>query len=95
MKKIAIIVALAVLVILLTEIANQIPPVRRPALRFRSRPKRVIECTPSEITLLDLHQVQTHLEKDLSWPECSVSIKTKFWISTCRGAKKRTSKAGS
>jgi hypothetical protein len=71
MKKITIIVALSILVILLTEIANQIPPPPPPGTAFSLKAQRVIECTPVEITLLDLHQVQTHLEKDASWPECS------------------------
>ena len=71
MKKIAIVVALGVLVILLTEIANQIPPPPPPGTTFSLKAQKVIECTPTEITLLDLHQVQTHLEKDMSWPECS------------------------
>jgi|SRR5665213_2026675 len=71
MKKIAIIVALVVLVILLTEIANQVPPDPPPGTTFSLKAQRVIECTPTEITFVDTHQVQTHLEKDSSWPDCS------------------------
>ena len=31
----------------------------------------MVECSPTEITLVDTHQTETHLEKDSSWPECS------------------------
>lgn len=71
MKKIAIVTALAVLILLLTKIANQIPPDPPPGTSFSLKAQKVIECTPAEITLLDSHQVQTHLEKDLSWPPCT------------------------
>jgi hypothetical protein len=88
MKKIAIFVALAVLVVLLTEIANQVPPDPPPGTTFSLKAQKVIECTPAEITLLDLHQGQTHLEKDSSWPECSTFHKDEvldFYLS--RGEK--------
>jgi hypothetical protein len=71
MKKIALIAALIVLILLLTKIANQVPPDPPPGTTFLLRAQKVIECTPTEITLLDLHHVQTHLEKDDSWPACS------------------------
>jgi hypothetical protein len=71
MKKIAIVTALVVLILLLTKIANQIPPDPPPGTSFSLKAQKVIECTPTEITLLDNHQVQTHLDKDSSWPACS------------------------
>ncbi len=71
MKKIAIITALAVLILLLTRIANNVPPDPPRGASFSLKAQRVIGCTPNEITLLDLHQTQTHLEKDSSWPDCA------------------------
>jgi hypothetical protein len=88
MKKIALIVALVVLILLLTKIANQIPPDPPPGTSFLLRAQQVVECTPTEITMVDLHHVQTHLEKDDSWPACSTFKKddvSDFYLS--RGEK--------
>ena len=88
MKKIAIVTALVVLILLLTKIANQIPPDPPPGTSFSLKAQKVVECTPTEITLLDNHQVQTHLEKDSSWPPCATFHKDDvldFYLS--RGAK--------
>lgn len=88
MKKIALIAALAVLILLLTKIANQVPPEPPPGTTFSLKAQKVIACTPSEITLLDMHEVQTHLEKDSSWPDCSIFQKDEvldFYLS--RGEK--------
>jgi hypothetical protein len=30
-----------------------------------------VQCTATEITLVDNHQTETHLDKDTSWPSCS------------------------
>lgn len=71
MKKIVIFAAVFVFILLLTKIANQIPPDPPPGTSFSLKAQKVIACTPAEITLLDTHQVQTHLEKDSSWPDCT------------------------
>jgi hypothetical protein len=88
MKKIALITALVVLILLLTKIANEIPPEAPLGTTFVLRAQKVIECTPTEITLLGMHDVQTHLDKDDSWPACSIFSKDEvqdFYLS--RGAK--------
>ncbi len=88
MKKIAIVTALVVLILLLTKIANQIPPDPPPGTSFSLKAQKVVECSPTEITLLDNHQVQTHLEKDSSWPPCATFHKDEvldFYLS--RGEK--------
>lgn len=88
MKKIALIAALAVLILLLTKIANQVPPEPPSGTTFSLKAQKVIACTPTEITLLDTHEVQTHLEKDSSWPDCSTFQKDEvldFYLS--RGEK--------
>ncbi len=88
MKKIAIVTAVVVLILLLTKIANQIPPDPPPGTSFSLKAQKVIECTLTEITLLDNHQVQTHLEKDSSWPSCATFHKDEvldFYLS--RGEK--------
>ena len=71
MKKIAIFAAAFALVLLLTKIANQMPPEPPSGTSFSLKAQQVIECTPDEITMVDNHQTSTHLQKDNSWPDCS------------------------
>lgn len=89
MKKIVIAAAIFVLILLLTKIANQVPPEAPPGTTFALKTQTVVQCSPSEITLVDNHDLQTHLEKDeTSWPDCSTYHKgdvLDFYLS--RGAK--------
>jgi hypothetical protein len=90
MKRIAIFVAAFVFILLLTEIANKIPPDPPPGTTFGLKAQRVVGCSTGEITLVDNHQTETHLEKDDSWPDCSTFQKGQildFYLS--RGAKTR------
>jgi len=72
MKKIAIFVAVFAFILVLTKIANQVPPAPLPGADFWLSAVHVVACTPQEITLVDVHQSESHFEKDGSWPECSV-----------------------
>jgi hypothetical protein len=90
MKKIAIIAAVFVFILLLTKIANQIPPEPPPGTTFSLKAQQVVGCSPVEITLVDNNQTETHLEKDESWPDCSTFHKEDvidFYLS--RGEKTR------
>lgn len=90
MKKIAILAAAFVFILLLTKIANQVPPSPPPGTAFSLKAQQVIQCSPEEITLVDNHQKSTHLEKDDSWPDCSEFQKNQvmdFYLS--RGDKTR------
>ena len=71
MKRIAIFATIFVFILLLTKIANQLPPEPLPGAEFSLMAQQVVECTPDEITLIDKHHVETHFEKDSSWPDCS------------------------
>jgi hypothetical protein len=71
MKKIAIYAAVGIFILLLTKIANQVPPEPPPGTSFSLKAQKVIQCSPDEITLVDNHYTATHLEKDSSWPECA------------------------
>jgi hypothetical protein len=71
MKKIAIYAAVGIFILLLTKIANQVPPPPPPGTSFSLKAQTVIQCSPDEITLVDNHYTATHLEKDSSWPECA------------------------
>ena len=87
-KWIAIFAAVFVFILLLTEIANKVPPEPPPGTAFSLKAQQVVECTPEEITLVDNHQTETHLEKDSSWPDCSTFHKDEvldFYLS--RGEK--------
>ena len=88
MKRIAIFAAAFVLILFLTKIANQMPPDAPPGVAFALKAQQVVQCSPDDITLLDSHQQATHLEKDASWPDCSVFQKDEvvdFYLS--RGEK--------
>jgi hypothetical protein len=90
MKKIAIFAAVFVFILLLTKIANQVPPDPPPGTAFSLKAQQVIQCSAEEITLVDNHQRATHLEKDSSWPECSAFQKDEvldFYLA--RGEKTR------
>ena len=90
MKKIAIFAAVFAFILLLTKIANQVPPEPPPGTAFALKAQQVIQCSPDEITLVDNHQKATHLEKDATWPDCSVFQKDDvldFYLS--RGEKTR------
>ncbi len=71
MKKIATIAAVCVLILFLTKLANDAPPEPMPGIAFSLLAQHVVQCSPTEITLVDNHQVETHLDKDGSWPDCS------------------------
>lgn len=75
MKKIAIFAAVFVFILLLTKIANDVPPEPPAGSAFSLKAQQVVQCSPEEITLVDNHQKATHLEKDGSWPDCSVFTK--------------------
>jgi hypothetical protein len=90
MKKIATFAAVFAFILLLTKIANQVPPPPLPGVAFSLMAQRVVECSPTDITLIDTHDTETHLEKDSSWPPCSTFEKGEvldFFLS--RGAKTR------
>ena len=76
MKKIAAVAAVFVLILLLTKIANQTPPDPPSGYTFWMYAQHVVECTPGDITLVDVHQTETHLDKDQSWPGCSTFQKS-------------------
>lgn len=72
MKKIVIVAAVFVSILFLAKIATEIPPPPPPGYAFWLYAEQVVECSPTEITLVDNHQTETHLEKDeKSWPPCS------------------------
>ncbi|HUB00422.1 MAG TPA: hypothetical protein VMA34_18970 [Terracidiphilus sp.] len=90
MKRIAIIAAVFCAILLLTKIANEVPPPPPPGTAFSLRAQHVVECSDTDITLVDNHQTATHLDKDSTWPDCSVFTKGEvldFYLS--RGAKTR------
>ncbi len=71
MKKIAAFTAIFIFILVLTKIANQAPPPQMPGIAFSLMAQHVVECTPTEITLVDVHETETHLMKDESWPPCA------------------------
>lgn len=71
MKKIAIVAAVFVFVLVLTKIANEMPSDPPSGTSFSLKAQRVVQCTPNEITLVNNHGQPTHLETDSDWPDCS------------------------
>jgi hypothetical protein len=70
-KKIAIVAAVSVFILVLSRIANEIPPEPPSGYTFWLYAQQVVQCSPTEITLVDNHQTESHFEKDSSWPDCS------------------------
>ena len=64
MKKIIIIAAVFVLILLLTKIANQMPPEQPSGTAFSLKAQQVVQCSATEISMVDNHETMTHLEKD-------------------------------
>jgi hypothetical protein len=79
MKKIAIFAAVFSFILLMTKIANDVPADPSPGTAFSLKAQTVIQCSPDEITLVDMHQKATHLEKDASWPDCASFRKDDVW----------------
>ena len=77
MKPIAIFATIFALVLLLTKVANQMPPDPPAGISFSLRAQKVIQCSETDITLVDTHDNKaTHLEIDGvrpngTWPACS------------------------
>jgi hypothetical protein len=71
MKKIAIFAAFFAFILVLTKIANQVPPDPPSGTAFSLKAAHVVQCSTDEITLVDNHQQANHLEKDSTWPDCS------------------------
>jgi len=71
MKRILIFAAVFAFILLLTEIANKVPPDPPSGSAFSLKVQHVVQCSPEDITLVDNHQKTIHLEKDSSWPDCS------------------------
>ena len=71
MKRILIIAAVFLIMLVLTKIANRQGPDPLPGMDFWLKAQRVVQCSPDEITLVDQHQQPTHLDKDRTWPDCS------------------------
>jgi len=90
MKKLAIVTAVFVFILLLTKIANQVPPAPPPGTTFSLKAQTVVQCNDDEITLVDNRQKATHLVKDETWPDCAAFQKDMvldFYLS--RGEKTR------
>jgi len=88
MKKILIVVAAFLFIVLLTNLANRVPADNTSGTSFSLKAQKVIACSANEIVLVDPHQKATRLDKDESWPECGVFQSNQvedFYLS--RGAK--------
>ena len=55
MKRILIVAAAFVFILFLTKLANEAPPEPMPGITFSLLAQRIVECSASEITLVDAH----------------------------------------
>lgn len=78
MKKIALFAAAFVFILVLTKIANNVPPDPPTGTAFWLKAEKVVQCSPTEITLVDPHDKASHLEKDESWPSCDSFTQDEF-----------------
>ncbi|WP_420239128.1 hypothetical protein ACOBR2_05960 [Telmatobacter bradus] len=66
------ILAVVLMVLLMSKIANDPHVGQTDNHSFWLSGQRVLQCSPTEITLIDNRYAQTHLLKDEnSWPDCS------------------------
>ncbi|HEY9128083.1 MAG TPA: hypothetical protein VIM62_13200 [Acidobacteriaceae bacterium] len=88
MKKILVICAVFLLIVVLTNMANRVPADGASGTSFSLKAQKVVACSQREIVLMDSHQTPTRLDKDESWPDCSTYQPNQvqdFYLS--RGAK--------
>lgn len=71
MKKILIVCAVFLFIVVLTNLANRIPPDAAMGTSFSLKAQKVVACSEQEIVLEDPHETATRLDKDNSWPDCS------------------------
>ena len=71
MKKILIICAVFLFIVVLTNLANRIPADAAMGTAFSLKAQKVVACSQHEIVLVDPHQTATRLDKDESWPDCA------------------------
>ncbi len=71
MKKILILAAAFLFIVLLTNLANRVPADGAMGTSFSLKAQKVVACSSKEIVLVDGHQKATRLDKDESWPDCS------------------------
>jgi hypothetical protein len=71
MKRILIIAAVFLFIVLLTNLANRVPADGGSGTSFSLKGQTVVACNSKEIVLSDHHQTATRLDKDDSWPDCS------------------------
>jgi hypothetical protein len=70
MKKILIIAAVFLFIVVLTNLANRVPADGASGTSFSLKAQKIVACSANEIVLVDPHQKATRLDKDESWPEC-------------------------
>jgi hypothetical protein len=88
MKRILIVAAVFLFMVVLTNLANRVPADGASGTSFSLKAQTVVACSSHEIVLVDPHQKATRLDKDDSWPDCSKFEGEKaqdFYLS--RGAK--------
>jgi hypothetical protein len=93
MKKILIVTAVFLGIVLLTNLANRVPADNSSGISFTLKAQKVVACSSDEIVLIDPHQKATRLDKDNTWPDCSAFQPDKledFYLS--RGAKTKFEK---
>jgi len=71
MKKVLVVLALVVFMLVLSKLANNVPAEPGPGTSFGLKAQKVVACSEHEIILVDSHQKATRLDKDDSWPDCT------------------------
>jgi hypothetical protein len=78
MKKILMVAAAFLFILVLTYMANHANVDQPTGYSFSLKAQRVVMCSANEIVLVDPHQKSTRLEKDSSWPDCSTFKPNEF-----------------
>ena len=90
MKRILIVTAAFLFIVVLTNLANRVPADGGQGTSFSLKAQKVVACSSNEIVLVDPHQKATRLDKDESWPECAAFQGNQVQDFTFRGARRPT-----
>ncbi len=71
LKKILVVIAVVAFTLVLSKLANTVPTSQPDGTSFTLNGAHVVECSESEIVLVDKRQTAMRLLKDASWPDCS------------------------
>jgi hypothetical protein len=72
MKRVLIVLVVCLAILFLTKLIKDVPQEPKAGYSFVLMGQKVISCSTQEIVLANTNNESNHLDKDDSWPDCSV-----------------------